>query len=95
VIGRTLKELRAVVTPISKVLGFFEDEPGAWLLRRRDRQVKAKELDPVKIEALIADRRAARQRKDFAAADTLRAELTALGVEIMDTPQGTTWKVIG
>ena len=31
--------------------------------------------------------------KNFAEADRLRAELGALGVELMDTPQGTSWKV--
>jgi cysteinyl-tRNA synthetase len=93
-IGRTLKALREGVSKLSTVLGLFEDEPSSWLLRRRDRQVSAKGLDRNRIEGLIADRRAARERKDFAAADQIRADLTGLGVEIMDSPQGTTWKVI-
>ncbi len=93
-VGRTLKALRGGVAEISKVLGLFEDEPGAWLLRRRDRQVKAKGIDAAKVEALIAERKAAREKKDFAAADTLRGNLKTLGIDIMDTPQGTTWKVI-
>jgi cysteinyl-tRNA synthetase len=37
----------------------------------------------------------ARAAKDFARADVLRAELTALGVELQDVPGGggTTWRV--
>lgn len=44
------------------------------------------------VEALVAERVAARQARDFARADALRDELDALGVEVMDTPQGSTWR---
>ena len=42
----------------------------------------------------IAARGQARKSKDFKAADAIRAELGARGVEIEDTPQGTKWKVL-
>jgi cysteinyl-tRNA synthetase len=38
---------------------------------------------------LIAERDAARAAKDYAESDRLRDELTALGLEVMDTPDGT------
>ncbi len=94
-IGRTLLALRAGVRNVSKVLGLFEDEPGAWLLRRRDRQVKARGIDQAKVETLLQDRKNAREKKDFAASDKIRDELKAMGIESMDSPQGTTWKVLG
>lgn len=43
------------------------------------------------IEALIAERNAARQNKDFARADAVRDQLAAMGIEIKDGPRGTTW----
>jgi len=91
-VGRTLAELRAQVRRISPALGLFEDDPAAWLLRRRDRLVASRGIDRQKVEALIAQRNDARKRKDFAAADRIRGELKAMGVEIMDTPAGTSWK---
>ncbi|MFN2570907.1 MAG: cysteine--tRNA ligase [Gemmatimonadales bacterium] len=41
----------------------------------------------------ITARAQARKSKDFKAADAIRAELAARGVEIEDTPQGTKWRV--
>ncbi|WP_136163165.1 cysteine--tRNA ligase [Sphingomonas flavalba] len=51
-------------------------------------------LDEAAVEARIAERRAARAAKDFAASDALRDELAAAGVEIMDgDPLGWDWAV--
>ncbi len=92
-VGRSLKALREIVAKMSVALGLFEAKADDWLLARRDRQVAALGLDAKKIEALIAARNDARKAKNFAEADRVRGELKALRVEIMDTPQGTTWKV--
>jgi cysteinyl-tRNA synthetase len=45
------------------------------------------------VQAKIDARIAARQARDFAAADRARDELAALGVELMDGPTGTTWRI--
>ena len=44
-----------------------------------------------KIEALIAEREAARKAKDFAKADAIRDELAAQGIQLKDTRTGVTW----
>ncbi len=44
-----------------------------------------------KIEALIAKRNEAKKAKDFAVADAIREELTAMGITIKDTRQGVQW----
>jgi len=44
------------------------------------------------VDERIAARAQARKSKDFKAADAIRAELAARGVEIEDTPQGTKWR---
>ncbi|MBF5041463.1 cysteine--tRNA ligase [Aggregicoccus sp. 17bor-14] len=92
-VGRTLQALRADVGRIGGVLGLFGDAPAEWLLRRRERAVRERGIDVAEVERLIAARGAARAGKDFAEADRVRGALKALGVEIMDTPAGTTWKV--
>jgi cysteinyl-tRNA synthetase len=91
--GRTLQALREDVRRVSGVLGLFEDDAGQWLLRRRERAVLERGIDVAEVERLLGERTAARAAKDFAAADRVRQALKEKGVDIMDTPAGTTWKV--
>jgi cysteinyl-tRNA synthetase len=45
------------------------------------------------VSLALEQRQAARARKDFAAADAIRAQLTTLGVSVEDTPQGPRWEL--
>ncbi|MFE6965950.1 cysteine--tRNA ligase [Agromyces sp. NPDC057679] len=47
----------------------------------------------VLVRRLIDDRQAARESKDYAAADRIRAELTAAGITIEDSQTGTHWSL--
>jgi cysteinyl-tRNA synthetase len=44
---------------------------------------------PAEVAALVAERDAARARKDYATSDALRARLEAMGLEVADTAAGT------
>ncbi|HET9636553.1 MAG TPA: cysteine--tRNA ligase [Gemmatimonadaceae bacterium] len=46
------------------------------------------------VEDKLTARKEARSRREFAAADAIRAELESKGVAIEDTPQGTKWKKV-
>jgi len=50
-------------------------------------------LDADEIDRLLSEREQARDMRDFAAADEIRSMLERLGIEVRDTPEGTTWKV--
>lgn len=52
---------------------------------------KADDLD-AEVEALIAERTAARKAKDFAKADEIRNRLTSMGIILEDTREGVKWK---
>jgi cysteinyl-tRNA synthetase len=47
--------------------------------------------DDAEIDDLVTARTNAREAKDFAEADRLRAELTARGIVVEDTPTGPIW----
>ena len=52
-----------------------------------------REVDKTEVEALVAQRLAARKVKNFAESDRIRDELTAMGVILKDSKDGTTWEV--
>ncbi|NOY13780.1 MAG: cysteine--tRNA ligase, partial [Deltaproteobacteria bacterium] len=45
------------------------------------------------IEAKIEQRLQARAEKDFARSDEIRDELAACGIELLDSRDGTSWKL--
>lgn len=53
---------------------------------------KSAGLDESEIEAAIARRAKAKAAKNYAEADAIRQDLEAKGIELRDTPEGTTWK---
>ncbi|MDQ5880211.1 MAG: cysteinyl-tRNA synthetase [Pseudomonadota bacterium] len=74
---------------LAGVLGLLDRDPASFL---QAGPVGADELVPEAIEAMIAARAAAKKGRDFAEADRIRAELTAAGVVLEDSAQGTTWR---
>ncbi|WP_375462767.1 cysteine--tRNA ligase [uncultured Methylobacterium sp.] len=66
------------------------------LSERARATVAASGLDVAAVEALIAERAAARAAKDWPASDRARAALAAMGVAVKDNKDGTTaWSVAG
>jgi cyanophycinase-like exopeptidase len=53
----------------------------------------AERLGPL-VEALIGARQRLRANGDYGVADDLRAAIDAMGIELRDTPDGTTWGIV-
>ncbi|MCX9147337.1 cysteine--tRNA ligase [Erythrobacter sp. WG] len=86
------RQLQAALRAGGDMLGLLNN-PEEWR-EQRARMAAAAPRDPpdhARIEAAIAARNAARARRDWAAADAIRAELTALGVTLTDQSDTTTW----
>ncbi len=84
--GTKLAALRDFDTVLS--LNLLE---AAQQLQEKQKQEAEASADP-EIDALVAHRTAAKKERNFAEADRIRDELKAMGVEIIDTPQGTKWR---
>ncbi|GAK32270.1 cysteine--tRNA ligase [Iodidimonas nitroreducens] len=75
----------------AQFMGLLLEAPDVWFKAERSGG-----LDQQAVEALIVERRAARQARDFARADAVRDQLDAAGIRLLDRPDGTTdWERIG
>ena len=80
------KETLANIEFIDTLLGFGGKEPFSYF------QIGVDDTLKTKIEDLVLERSEAKKEKDFERSDAIRDELTALGISIMDTADGTLWE---
>ena len=72
-----------------RFLGLLQQDPEDWF-----KHGAGGDVDPAWVEQQLAQREAARKRKDFAEADRIRKELLSRGVVIEDGAQGARWKIV-
>ena len=80
-------QIKGELLASARLIGFLKADPESWFQGGANEDLKSK------VEALIAARIEARAAKNWPEADRIRAELTALGVEVMDSAQGATWRI--
>ncbi|MBW2451249.1 MAG: cysteine--tRNA ligase [Deltaproteobacteria bacterium] len=89
----TVSALHQKILELGDVLGLFGSAPAVWLKKQNLQGLNSLGLTEAAVEELIKERLLARQEKDFARADQIRESLAVQGVELLDSPQGTTWKI--
>lgn len=82
-----------VLRELFYVLGLLKQDPLAFIESLKDKILPELNLTRQAIEQRIQDRTEARNQKDFSKADQIRKSLHDDGIEMMDTPQGTTWTI--
>ena len=78
--------LKAQLLGAGQALGLLQQSPADWFARG------ASGDDDARIQALVDERTAAKQARDFARADAIRQQLANDGILLEDTPQGVRWK---
>lgn len=89
-LSKAMKELLSLSRDI---LGLLNEDPRSFLTSARHAGVTELQISEKEIDDLILARAEARKRKDFAAADHIRAQLAAKRILLEDTAQGTVWKI--
>jgi len=80
------KETLANIEFIYEILGIGGKEPFSYF------QIGVDEDTKRKIESLIEQRDMAKKAKEYSLADTIRSEILAMEISIMDTANGTLWE---
>ena len=80
------KDIAEKIKTSGNLIGILNEDPVRWFER------DSKDLDIELIEDLMRQRDQAKSDKDYAKADSIRDELIGLGVEILDSQDGSSWK---
>jgi cysteinyl-tRNA synthetase len=85
----------ALIADFDKVLGLDLCEAAQRIVDEEKKQAETASADPfvAEIERLIVERAEAKKAKNYARADEIRNELSAKGVTLIDTPQGTKFTI--
>jgi cysteinyl-tRNA synthetase len=74
-------------------LGLMQAPSADFFARCKERRLKIRGLSASDIDRKLEARTAARAAKDFAKADEIRKELESLGVDVLDSAGGSSWRV--
>ncbi len=91
--GPLVKDALAGLRSMNQAIGLLGADAKAFQTEVKAKCLRAMGLDANVIERKLVDRQAARGNKDWATSDQIRDELDAMGILIMDTPQGVEWRV--
>jgi cysteinyl-tRNA synthetase len=86
-------EVQAALHAAMGPLGLLQTPPDTYRARTQAQRLALLGLTPQEIDARLEERSLARKNKDFARGDAIRRDLDVLGIEIADSPEGTTWRV--
>jgi cysteinyl-tRNA synthetase len=87
--GQVQIDIKRKLKVSAMLLGLLERTKKEYLAADPNRRLVNKDV----VEAFLADRAAARARKDFKESDRIRDQLAAMGVVIKDSKEGTTWEI--
>jgi cysteinyl-tRNA synthetase len=92
--AESLATLAADLARMGGILGILNQPWRAFFEQRSKNPLQQVALAPEAIDALVAERTAARKEKDWKRADEIRKQLEKDGIILEDKADGTRWKVV-
>ncbi len=81
------------IKKLANIIGLLVEDPVCYGKRKQEKFLTANNINPADIDEMITKRNEARKAKDWQEADALRDRLQDMGIELLDSPEDTTWKV--
>jgi cysteinyl-tRNA synthetase len=98
--GKVKPEMKAIaevfkawILKTGKLFSLFQQPADEFLRSLEDLLLEQKKLKRDQIDKLVNQRWLAKKNKNFVESDKIRDELLALGIVVLDSPEGTTWEV--
>ncbi len=91
--ANTLSKILNNIKEVYGILGLFAQKPEEFIFTMREKYLKKCDVKEEYINEKIQERTNAKQEKDYATADAIRAELDAKGIILNDSKEGTTWDI--
>ncbi|CAI8599594.1 unnamed protein product [Vicia faba] len=88
----SLALLKKSIEDVLTVIGLMPSSYNEVLQQLREKALKRANVTEDEILQKIEERAAARIQKDFTKSDDIRKDLAVLGIALMDSPNGTTWR---
>ena len=88
-----LRRIADKIVELFRVLNILQQNPIEYIEKTKNDVLEKSGLTVDDIEKSINERLVAKQNKDWATADAVRAKLLDKGIVLNDTPNGTTWDV--
>ncbi|XP_027942442.1 cysteine--tRNA ligase, chloroplastic/mitochondrial isoform X3 [Vigna unguiculata] len=88
----SLAALEKSIGDVLTVLGLMPASYSEVLQQLKEKALKRANLTEEKVLEKIEERAVARIEKDYAKSDAIRKDLAILGITLMDSPDGTTWR---
>ncbi|XAR69399.1 Cysteine--tRNA ligase [Bertholletia excelsa] len=88
----SLAALDQTIRNLLSILGLMPTSYSEVLQQLREKALKRSKLTEDQVLQKIEERNAARASKDYEKSDAIRKDLALVGIALMDTPEGTTWR---
>jgi cysteinyl-tRNA synthetase len=92
-INKSIESDRSDILKIGEILGILFESPSDYFEKQRIKGLEQEAIDSTIIEKLINERNAARESKNWEAADRIRKQLSDMNIILEDRPDGTIWRI--